>query len=522
MLDELIREYIGIIFVLIFLVFPRLFKWLITRGGRTPSQVETTIGEMISGEKENSEVVPQSVIDARREVLSNLKKATAQGLSKAHDLYRQCELKGGAAAEIKQWVELGAVKPFSSLLKEIKRAEANGNFFDERLVIEKHAKFDALNAVLAIIEQMVEQRIQPAYSLVLGALDKASLDCMAPYRAYADKQKIPYLTKSVLCIIDHAGRDVAGIMSASPLAAAVIDSNSSELPRGWVNLVSDVSMDVFYSTKGLSNKISAAVGTGGHGSQAAALIFGLVNSWLPRIFGDVGASIYLGPGTASGLSATLGRGSEEDLALIAELKDVDVEVPMYIRVLVMCRTLRYLGFAEDAEIAQKAINRRLGEPTALVVKDQFGNTASIPLAPILQVTERAVDIIAGSPTMGNQLLSRIPKLRCTEADRVKMGVVAQSLIEGTPVNASSRILIGAALIAVNKASVHEVRIGRTALRSMLTRPAAVSPQSLSGLPSKAGASTIYEGMRSPEDILRAVAMGAALSPRRTGRIGGYK
>jgi hypothetical protein len=91
-----------------------------------------------------------------------------------------------------------------------------------------------------------------------------------------------------------------------------------------------------------------------------------------------------------------------------------------------------------------------------------------------------------------------------------MQKAAASFVEGKPVNAPGRIIIGAALLAVELSPTSERRIGGVALKSLLGKGMDTAPPerrvSLEAV-------ALKDVIHSRELALRAVAVGAALAPR---------
>lgn len=520
-MGDIFSEYIGIIAFLLFLLFPRIFRWIITRGGRAPSPIEKTLENILQGEVKVPDVVPAEVIAARRAEVGKLRKRTEKLLTEAQKLSSLCKIRGGAVGTLQVIVETGAVSPLSSLHKDLKRLDTRGAPPNDYEIKERRASVRKFKTVLGILDQMVNQRIQPAQSRLLGILDSAVKDCLMPYLAHAKRTGAPYTTRFALTVIEKAGQDLAAALESSAVAVALADPKVADVPRGWVNLVSDISMDVYYSTKGLSQKLMQSVGAMSppistpQNANTQAAVAGLLGAALPRIFGDVGAALYLGPDAATGLSATLGRGADEDRAVVWEIgRDIGAEVPMHLRMFAMCRALHYGGFSGDAEQIWASWQQRMGNPTQMTVKDPSGKKATVTTALLLQSISRTVDSIAAAPiaALGGRPLTKIPGLMCTVGDRARMKEISGPLTDGVPVNAPSRIIMGAALYAANKSVTTERRIGTAALKSMDGKGIA-APSLHSTDPDRF--LSVHDAAASPAALRQAICLGTSLSGRRS-------
>ncbi len=519
-MGDLFSEYIGVIAFLIFLVFPKIFRSLVTRGGRTPSPIEKTLEDLLKGEVKLPDVTPEKVIAQRRAELRKVLKRTETLLTAAQELSRRAAVRGGATAKMQVIVDNGATAPLRALQKDIQRIQSRSGPPNDYEVTERRARARRLKRVLGILEQMVDQRIQPAKAELLGILDTAVKDCLLPYLAHAQRTGASYSTRFALSVIDEADPGRAAVLEASAIAVAVVPPSLAEVPRGWVGMVSDISMDVYYSTKGVSKKLFQALGAMPapvsipQNANTNMALAGLVGAAMPRIFGDVGAALYLGPGAATGLAATLRRGADEAHAVEWEFgKSATREVPMHLRIFAMCRALYYAGFSGEAERIWESWKQRLGNPTTITLKDAAGKKSTVATALLLQGVVRVVDSLAAAPIagLGSVPLTNIRGLRCTGPDLARMREIAPSFMNGTPVNAPSRIVIGAALLASEKSPMTERRIGTAALKSIAGKGIGTAP-SFASSPDAVG--TVIDAALSPAAVIQAVTLGAAFSPRR--------
>jgi hypothetical protein len=333
---------------------------------------------------------------------------------------------------------------------------------------------------------------------------------------HARRLDIAYPTHFAVTIAEEAGFDAANTLpSVAPL---VVDQKMADLPRGWVHLVSDISLDVFHATQGLSRKLAMDLGTMpsplsiNHYANTRTLLQGLVGAWLPRLFADVGASLQLGPAFVSGLMANVGAGLDEQNAVVAAIGRNEEPPPMHVRMFAALRTIARMGFADPSKTYWETWKRRLNYPKEIVIKDLDGNSAAIDASAALDITSRVVDYLISEPLepLGGYPLAAVPSLGCDAACIDRMQKAAASLVEGNPVNAPGRIIIGAALLAVEQSPTSERRIGGVALKSLLGKGIDTAPSerrvTIEGVAPK-------DVIHSRELALRALAVGAALAPR---------
>jgi hypothetical protein len=520
-MGEIFSEYIGVLAFLLFLVFPKIFRWLITRGGRTPSPVEKTLEDLLQGEIKTPDIVPQSVIIARREELSKLQKRAEKLKGRTTLLLDLCASRGGAVGKLRPIVEAAALSPLNTVQKELRRLQNKNDIPNEHEIAEAKARIQSLKSATGILEQMVSQRIQPASASTVGILDIAVEEGFLPYFDLAERRRLAYSTKFAMSLLSETGKDTANALAASAAAVATVAPKLAEIPRGWTTLVSDISMDVFLSTRGLSQRIETDAGAFPSFlsilqiSNPQVFVSGLTNAWLPRIFGDIGAAVYLGPGMAAGLASMHRWGSEEDRTLTADIGGPTMDVPIYVRMYVVCRALQYTGFGDEASKVWESWKQRLGHPTTITIRDKTQKTEAVSTALVLNAAARAVDVIIAAPivALGNQLLFHIPGLRCTSAHRAQMEEIAASLIQGIAVNAPSRIIIGAALAAAWKSPTLETRIGTLALKSISGKGEIQETKR----PAGERVVSVRDAISSQHSLVQAMAVGALFCPRRSVR-----
>lgn len=517
-MEEIFSEYIGLLAFLVFLVFPRLFKWIITRKGRTPNHVEKTIGELLQGE--SIQVESEAEIAARRAETDKIRKRSEKLLFKAKELSSLCSKQAGALTPMKAVVESAVEHPASNLTKELKQLQARGTPPKKAEVATRRSRYRALKKVLALVEQAIDQRRQPVRARLLGILDIAAKNHLMIYSAHARRSGAPYSTRFAFSIFEANARTAAEALKSSSAAATVADPKLAELPQGWINPTSDIALDVYHSIQGLSQQLSRNAGAAvppasvAQSANAKLFIAGLTGAWLPRIFADAAVAIYLGPDAATGLAASQGRGTtNESRELTVAIGDGAKDAPMHVRIFAMCRALQYTKFADEAESIWNNWTRRIGSPTAITVEDASKKSVNVPLGFVMGALSRAVDAAVAVPVdaLGGRLID-ISGLRCTEADRARMNDAAALLAEGTPVNAPPRIIIGAALAALRKSPTVERRIGTTALKSMGGEGIFAPVQTTADAEH---ITDVLEAAASPSAVLRAVALGAVLAPRRT-------
>ena len=510
-------EYIGYIVFLVLFVLPRILKLFKKTGSSGPSPVPPTLEEMLEGRtigvKDREEKEDTAYIE---EQLENLGRRANSLLLGTEEVERRVQSRGGPVVRLKPVIASNLKSPLSRIISDIQGLKTRTHR-TEREILQLEGALSRLEKGLSIATTMVDQRLHPATSELLSTLDVAAKDCLSPYMVHARRLEIPYPTHFAVTIAAEAGLDAANALPF--VAPLVVDQRTADLPRSWVQLVSDISLDVYHATPGLARRLAMDLGTMpsplslAHYGSTRSMMQGLVGAWLPRIFADVGAAIELGPAIVSGLNANVGAGLDEQNAVLATVGQSEEMPPAHIRMFAALRTVARMGFTEQSKAAWETWRRRLNYPKEIGVRDREGGEGSVSTAMALDIVARVVDYLFGEPlsAFGGYPLSNIPYLRCDDACMARMTAVASHLVKGRPTNAPGRILIGGALLAVEKSPTSERRIGDAALKSLRGKGVEVDVER----PKATGApATLSEVVRSRELAMRAIAVGAAVAPRR--------
>jgi hypothetical protein len=522
-MDDSFAEYIGYLVFFIFFILPRILKALAgKKGGKSKAPAKTpTLEDILAGQTVQQAEPSYSAAElkAYQESVQALAGDRDALVAEAADLMQTAKSRGGGVLKMKGITEDALIPYLNRLEKRITRLNANIDEPNESEVHQIRAVLSRLSTISSLLVQMTEQRLKPDRSDILGVLDTACKEALVPFRIHAGRMNLNFPTRYVLSVMDDAGADFAHLLEGSRIAVAVVDRRQADLPRAWANVVSDVGMDVCYSSQGLLKRLKSDLGALAAPVSAIQyqnprmLIGALLGGWLPRIFGDVVAALYLGPGCAFGFTLS----SEGDEPLTAEIKvGQKLKAPAHVRVFAASRALSHIGFQKEAREIWENWQRQQGNPSTIALKDASGKTAKIPVAPVLEVIARVVTYLVTDPIplLGNYPLAHIPSLGCDARIMARITELIPYLLEGRPRNAPSRVIIGAALLAQERSPTMERRIGKAALLSIAGKGEVVSAPSISG---RTAAPAILDVAHLPGLAMEAMAAGAALAPRRFGR-----
>ncbi len=460
--------------------------------------------------------------DVSKKRLVELRDKTRRLLERGRDVDRGIRLVGGATVLASDSLAEDVLGPLSSIETELSSAvESPGALTaDDASALEGLVARSA--AVLELLEGIVNQRTGPANAVLLDRLDRAAQALLDPFLRHARARRIPYPTRHAAVSLVPTGTVPPAALSEAALASVAVDPKMSETPVGWMALPRDVMRDVLVSTPRLASSVHSAI-------QARHLadfqfaqvtenqaVSGLVARWMPRLFFDAGACLMLGPAYVAGLRSEieLERLSAMD-SLTAWIDGEAVllpELPAHVRMMAAARVLQHLGMGDEAQRRWKQWNDKVGAPTQLVVRLPSGLTRELPLTLVQDAVLKSVDAMVKTPfgPLSGTALREIPGVSLRLEGYERMVELRDALLEGDAEREHPRVVLGAALLAVERSETREGRVGRAALRCLDVSAVARVRAPLGGLPAE---ESLREMLRSPRSIADAVVLGATLSPR---------
>ncbi len=523
-MDDSFEKYIGYIVFFVIFVLPRILK-AIQGKKRTPEKtapVPNPIEELFrgdtpdAGEEALEDVVPPGYEDE----IDRLKKETRVLLDRARSIVQTCAARGGGLQGLNEIGRNNAVQPLEDLDGRLDGWRSRPEEANEHAIYRAGLFLDEMGELLHLLDRLVSQRRQPGKADLLGQLDASVREALLPFLIHARRMGLEYPTQYALTLMGDGENLPGELLGESNLAVVIVDEPTSTLPRSWALMISNFYLDVFHSIRGMAHRITTDLGivptplatlSYRRGQNLRALAGSVAGTFVSRIFADAAAALFLGPGFVFGLRSSVGTGSQEDNALQVSLGESG-QSPMYVRVFAACRALSHVGYGKEAQEQWRQFNRRLGEPSEIVVMDLGKKPVVLPVNTILGSVARMVDFIVKEPLapLGGYSLGGVPTLVCDGSCAAYMKQIAVDLGQGIPRNAPARVIVGAALYAVGRSSTNERRIGDAALKALGGKGVeAVEVKSVSpGAPA-----TLQEAVQSPEFIMRAIVAGAALTPR---------
>lgn len=524
-MDDSFEQYIGYIVFFIVFVLPRILRALKGKK-RTPKEATPApnpLEELFRGESMDSEedTLEDVVPPGYEAEIDRLKREVGGLLERARSMMQTCLARGGALKSLTGIVHENAVRPLEELDARLDGWRSRPEEASEHAMYRTGLILEKMRDLLHLLDRLISQRRQPGKADLLTQLDIPVREALLPFLIHARRMALVYPTQYALTLMGDEENLPGELLGESTLAAVIVDESTATLPRAWALMISNFYLDVFHSTRGMSHRITTDLGilpapysalSQHRGRNLRALAGSVAGTFVPRIFADIAAALFLGPGFVFGLRSSVGSGSEEDLALRVVLNEPG-QVPVYVRIFAACRALSHAGYGKEAQEHWRGFNRRLGDPSEILVTDLGKAPVPLPVNTVLGAVARMVDFIVKEPLapLGGYPLGGIPTLACDGTCAAHMKQIAGDLRLGIPRNAPARVIVGAALHAVERYPTNERRIGNAALKALAGK--GVEAVQAKGVSPETPAS-LQEAVESPAFIMRAIAVSAAVAPRR--------
>lgn len=525
-MEDTIFEYIGYIIAFLFFVLPRIIKWFAKKNtdAQRTAKPQRPVPKPVIVLDESMDDFPGAAVENEDEKISSdefkdLIRRAENSLGRAEDILTLSKVRRGAAAKMSDAMESTCVIPLRSVSENLASREKSGDLPEWDEAQHFRSKLDGLERLTEVFDLLIQKRISPDTADLLGRLDTLAQECLVPFLTHAQVLNLQYPTRITAVVFGTPGEDLARLLSAATIAPVIVDDTARTEPSSWVNIASDVALDVFHSTRGLARQISADLKllpppmSLNHYTDKRSFTAGLLGGWMPRIFADSCAALLLGPGYAAGLAMLRRSGISTDNPLETTVGDhlSAALPPLHVRMFAACRVLQHLGLEDEARRRFKEWSDKIEVGQTFLIRGMDGRVGALPVSQLLQAVSQTVDYLMQKQLgpLGGFALTGIPSLGLRANQLDKMREVSATFLRGEPVDVSGRTILAAAQLAVEKSGALASAVSKAALRSMggegksveARRPESIAEQSLTA------------HVRSPMLVMQAMATAAALAPR---------
>lgn len=534
-MNDLLREHIGEIALLIYILYPLLKRWYDRTkkrqkkaGGRAKkertaperSKPGRTVPKRPDGkprtrrpEPRRPEPRPQTpdLLQVARAETERLEKEASHLLDRATADPRLDRMAPALREDLR------------TRLTAIRRA-LDGSPTLSTLVQETTA-LRGLDELLSYLARIIRQRILAPASVSTRA-DRMIDDLYWPLLRFCDAQNLRLQTSEPVAVSGHWDRTMAPRFASTRVAPIPLPDGFEEEVWQWPGLATEVGRDFYYSFDPLEQSLHQRFDLpyqvklpSSDGEVDARWLMGLFGPWLPDTFADVMGTLMLGPAYVEWLRRRYRDPSspQRTAALYQNGALIDERPPARLRMYGSVRVLHHLGHHQEADALWERWEAEHPD-IRLYFLPLGGRWAGLADETLHSLADSLIDALLLQPwpeLEGFQLLS-IPGLAYLHAEHSEVERVVEALSKGRTVEADARWIIAAAVLAAaGQPTLHEV-IFDAAWRSLalVETPARETQLSLSRLRrSDTIGRALVTSVRSRAAIRQAIILGAALSPR---------
>lgn len=366
-MEELFKDWVGAIAVLVYILYPLLKRWLDRRkkqqGGSVPGDAPETRAPRPEPTKSPRPARPPPAPSKRPERTlppPEVDLATATQAQARH-------LREHATVLLHR----AEVNPLLIRLVPALRDDLLGRLavIDRSLagnptastVMQETAVIQGLEELLRYLDTMAEQRLHGSASM-LGDADAMADACYKPILEFAGSHGLNLRTSTPMVVSGDWHLSIVPRFASTRVAPL-------RLPRGfgrsvwlWPAIAHEVAHDLYYSVDGLEEDLHRRLGLPQTANAPTsereidpAWLRGLFGAWLSEVFADTMGTLTLGPAYVETMRRAFRNPSsaQRTAAILASQGWIDDHPPVRLRVYMATRVLHHLGRHQEADALWK-------------------------------------------------------------------------------------------------------------------------------------------------------------------------
>ena len=525
-MEELLKEYLGEIALLIYILYPLLkrawdrFNKKGEPAARKPKKAEA---------KARTPKPPARKAPGRPQQLPAVAKASPQ----ADFLAAARTQLAGLKQEATQFLARAEADPRLLRLVPALREDLLGRLgMIERslqgsptlaTIVQDTTVLRGLDALLGHIKTMARQRTQRGASFQADA-DTMADACYAPLLEHARVHGLNLRTSQPIALTGNWDLSIVPSFASTRVAPLRLPVGFGSSLWRWPAIAHEVAHDFYYSLENLEPSLHQRLGLPqqvelpmSSGELDGAWLRGLFGAWLSEIFADVMGTVSLGPAYVEAMRrAFRNPGSPQQTAAILQDGNlIDEHPPARLRLFMATRVLHHLGrHAEADEIWELWENDH--PDVRLYYLPLGGQWVGLADEALHSIADSMVDLLVQRPwpeLQGFQVLN-VPGLAYLHAEHAEVQGLIRDLARGDAVKADVRWIMAAAVLAAAAQPALHDQILEAARQSIVgvgeVQEAAATKTRRR--PSRAIAANLVASLRQPRAIEEAIAIGAALTP----------
>ncbi len=523
-MEELLKDWVGTIAILIYLVYPLLKRWQESRRKNKEQAARTgqTTDETPSPRRAPPSPAPKRRPGTRPAATAKPTKPDFLAAALAQ-LARLKEEASGLLVRAQDDPRLARLVPAlrEDLLGRVEVIErALGGSPTASTIVQEAEVLRGLDALLRYLKTMAQQRSFGASTFVADA-DAIADACYAPLLEFSRAHGLDLRTSQPVVVTGDWDLSIVPRFASTRVAPLRLPAGFERSLWRWPAIAHEVAHDFYYSLEPLDRALHARLRLpqevqlpSSPSEIDSAWLRQLFGAWLPEIFADVLGTFTLGPAYVETMRrAFRDPGSPQRTAAI--LQDnalIDEHPPARLRLYMATRVLHHLGRHEEADALWERWEADHPD-VSLYYLPLGGQWVGLADEALHTVAESTIDALVQRPwpELDGFHLRDIPGLAYLHAEHAEVERLADRLARGETVDADVRWTMAAAVLAATAQPALHDQILDAARRSIVgvgQKDKEVAPGRRK--PSKRIAGVLVASLRQPEAMVQAIILGEAI------------
>jgi len=523
-MEELLKDWIGPIAVLVYILYPLLKRWL-ERRKRKSEQRSTSRGAP----------EPRAPSTASRPEPPATPRPTA--------IPRPPEVDIVASAQ----AQAGRLRDHATIL--LRRTEANPRLarlapalrddllgrlatIDRALagkptvstVMQDTTVIQGLEELLRYLDSMAKQRLGSSASM-LGDADAMADACYAPILEFARSHGLDLRTSTPVAVTGDWASSIVPRFASTRVAPLRLPRGFGRSIWAWPAIAHEVAHDLYYSVDGLEADLHARLGLP-QGVPAPSSereidpgwLRQLFGAWLSEVFADTMGTLMLGPAYVETMRRRFRNPSsaQRTAAIFASQGWIDEHPPARLRLYMATRVLHHLGRHAEADSLWEQWNAEHAE-VSFYYLPLGGQWVGLSDESFHSLADSMVDVLLEQswPELADYRLMNIPGLAYLHGEHAEVERLGMDLARGKTVRGDARwIMAAAVLAAAEQPTLYDqiLEAARLSIVGIGTEERHAEAPRVRRLATGAMAKTLVASLRHPDSIREAIILGEAIRP----------
>ena len=525
-MEELLKDWIGTIAVLAYIVYPLLKRWLERRKRKS---------EQRSAAREAPEA-PAPSTPSRPEPLATPRPAatprppevdiTASARTQADRLRDQATILLRRTEANPRLIRLVPALRDDLLgrLAIVDRSLAGNPTLST--VMQETTVIQGLGELLRYLDSMAEQRLGGSASM-LGDADAMADAYYAPILEFARSHGLALQTSTPVAVSGDWPSSIVPRFASTRVAPLRLPKGFGRTVWVWPAIAHEVAHDFYYSVDGLEadlhERLRLPQGVPAPSSEREidpAWLRQLFGPWLSEVFADTMGTLMLGPAYVETMRRSFRDPSsaQRTAAIFASQGWIDEHPPARLRLYMATRVLHHLGRHAEADSLWERWNAEHAD-VSFYYLPLGGQWVGLSDESLHALADSIIDALLEQswPELADYRLMNIPGLAYLHADHAEVERLGGTLARGETVQGDVRWIVAAAVLAaVEQPTLHDqiLEAARLSIIGVGTEERHAEAPKVGRPAAGAMAKTLVASLRQPASIREAIILGEAIRPYR--------